>query len=189
MASLAGTPQKPNSQPNPKAAANQRRRFSWAFTTRHHTQHRDGVQLSFKAVVSGEWWVGRIRELGSVLSQCSGRTSENAVKTQVWVAISVYVLVAILKKQLRLDLSLHKTSQILSATSFEKARFHWLFHNTTSTLPIQILPANWICATYEGTVLIQESKTRSPQANRKSKIGTGPRYICYSLAHHKYDIL
>jgi len=48
-------------------------------------------------------------------------TSENAVKTQVWVAISVYVLVAILKKQLRLDLSLHKIVQILSATTFEKS--------------------------------------------------------------------
>ena len=48
-------------------------------------------------------------------------TSENAVKTQVWVAISVYVLVAILKKQLRLDLSLHKILQILSVTIFEKS--------------------------------------------------------------------
>jgi IS4 transposase len=48
-------------------------------------------------------------------------TSENAVKTQVWVAISVYVLVAILKKQLHLDLSLHKILQILSVTSFEKS--------------------------------------------------------------------
>ena len=48
-------------------------------------------------------------------------TSENAVKTQIWVAISVYVLVALLKKQLRLDLSLHKILQILSATTFEKS--------------------------------------------------------------------
>lgn len=47
-------------------------------------------------------------------------TSENAVKTQVWVAIAVYVLVAILKKQLRLDLSLHKILQILSVTVFQK---------------------------------------------------------------------
>src|SRR5579862_7781364 len=47
-------------------------------------------------------------------------TSENAVKTQVWVAIAVYVLVAILKKQLHLDLSLYKTLQILSVTIFEK---------------------------------------------------------------------
>jgi Domain of unknown function (DUF4372)/Transposase DDE domain len=47
-------------------------------------------------------------------------TSENIVKTQVWVAITVYVLVAILKKQLNLDLSLYKILQILSITIFEK---------------------------------------------------------------------
>jgi len=48
-------------------------------------------------------------------------TSENAVKTQVWVAITVYVLVAILKKQLNLDLSLYKILQILNVTIFEKS--------------------------------------------------------------------
>lgn len=47
-------------------------------------------------------------------------TSENAVKTQVWVAIAVYALVAIVKKQLGLDFSLHKILQILSITIFEK---------------------------------------------------------------------
>jgi hypothetical protein len=47
-------------------------------------------------------------------------TSENAVKTQVWVALSVYVLVAIVKKHLGLDLSLYKILQILSVTIFEK---------------------------------------------------------------------
>jgi len=47
-------------------------------------------------------------------------TSENAVKTQVWVALSVYALVAIVKKQLRLDMSLYKILQILSITIFEK---------------------------------------------------------------------
>jgi len=47
-------------------------------------------------------------------------TSENAVKIQVWVALSVYVLVAIVKKQLRLDMSLYKILQILSITIFEK---------------------------------------------------------------------
>ena len=47
-------------------------------------------------------------------------TSENAVKTQVWVAISVYVLVAILKKHFRLELSLYKILQILSVTIFQK---------------------------------------------------------------------
>ena len=47
-------------------------------------------------------------------------TSENAVKTQLWVAITVYVLVAIVKKQSQLDLSLYKILQILSITLFEK---------------------------------------------------------------------
>ncbi len=48
-------------------------------------------------------------------------TSENAVKTQVWIAISVYVLVAIIRKRLHLDLSLYTILQILSVTVFEKA--------------------------------------------------------------------
>jgi hypothetical protein len=47
-------------------------------------------------------------------------TTENAVKTQIWIAISVYVLVAILKKQLNLDSSLYTILQILSVTLFEK---------------------------------------------------------------------
>ncbi|MGA1839426.1 MAG: transposase, partial [bacterium] len=47
-------------------------------------------------------------------------TSENAVKTQIWIAISVYVLVAIIKKRLDLDLSLYTILQILSVTVFEK---------------------------------------------------------------------
>jgi IS4 transposase len=47
-------------------------------------------------------------------------TSENAVRTQIWIAISVYVLVAIIKKRLRLDVSLHTLLQILSLTLFEK---------------------------------------------------------------------
>lgn len=47
-------------------------------------------------------------------------TSENAVKTQIWVAVTVYVLVAIVKKQSQLDLTLYKILQILSITLFEK---------------------------------------------------------------------
>jgi hypothetical protein len=46
--------------------------------------------------------------------------SPNAVKTQIWVAISVYVVLAILRKHLRLDLSLYTISQILSLSLFEK---------------------------------------------------------------------
>jgi len=47
-------------------------------------------------------------------------TTKNAVKTQIWIAISVYVLVAIIKKQLNLDLNLYTILQILSVTLFEK---------------------------------------------------------------------
>jgi hypothetical protein len=46
--------------------------------------------------------------------------TDNAVKIQVWIAISVYVLVAIMKKELKLDRSLHEILQILSVTLFEK---------------------------------------------------------------------
>ena len=47
-------------------------------------------------------------------------TSDNAVKTQIWIAVSVYVLVAIIKKQLNLETSLYTLLQILSVTLFEK---------------------------------------------------------------------
>ena len=47
-------------------------------------------------------------------------TSINAVKTQVWIAISVYVLVAIIKKELKLERSLHEILQIISILLFEK---------------------------------------------------------------------
>ena len=60
-------------------------------------------------------------------------TSENAVKTQVWIAVAVYVLVAIVRKRLNLDLSLHAMLQILSITPFEKTPlFQILTHSETS---------------------------------------------------------
>ena len=51
-------------------------------------------------------------------------TSENAVKTQIWIAVSVYVLVAIVKKRLDLDASLYTLLQTLSVTLFEKMPIH-----------------------------------------------------------------
>jgi hypothetical protein len=48
-------------------------------------------------------------------------TSENAVKTQIWIAVSVYVLVAIVRKRLKLDVSLYTLMQVFSVTVFEKA--------------------------------------------------------------------
>ena len=58
-------------------------------------------------------------------------TSENAVRTQIWIAISVYVLVAIIKKQLKLDPSLHTLRQILSLTLFEKLPLQQVVAETT----------------------------------------------------------
>ena len=54
-------------------------------------------------------------------------TSENAVKSQVWIAVATYVLVAIARKRLKLDLSLHTMLQVLSVTPFEKISFFQLF--------------------------------------------------------------
>ncbi len=50
-------------------------------------------------------------------------TSENAVKTQIWIAISTYVLVAIMKKKLKIELTLYTILQILSISLFEKKPF------------------------------------------------------------------
>lgn len=58
-------------------------------------------------------------------------TSENAVKTQIWIAVSVYVLVAIVKKRMKLDdLSLYTILQILSVTLFEKEQLLQLFEHS-----------------------------------------------------------
>ena len=51
-------------------------------------------------------------------------TSENAVRTQIWIAISTYVLIAIIKKQLRIEHSLSEIQQILSIGLFEKEPLH-----------------------------------------------------------------
>ena len=61
-------------------------------------------------------------------------TSENAVKSQVWIAVATYVLVAIVRKRLRLDLSLHTMLQVLSVTPFEKIPLIQLFSDTEETL-------------------------------------------------------
>ena len=53
-------------------------------------------------------------------------TSENAVKTQIWIGISVYVLVAIIKKRLKLDTSLYTISQILDTALFDKKPLYQL---------------------------------------------------------------
>jgi hypothetical protein len=88
------------------------------FLTNHHTlpaliicalyKSRWQIELFFK-------WIKqhlRIKRFYGV--------SENAVKSQIWIAVSVYVLIAIIKKKLNLDVSLYTLLQILSVTIFEK---------------------------------------------------------------------
>jgi len=54
-------------------------------------------------------------------------TSENAVKTQIWIAVATYALIAILKKELHLDASLYQLLQILSVSVFEKIELRRAF--------------------------------------------------------------
>jgi hypothetical protein len=67
-------------------------------------------------------------------------TTENAVKTQIWIAITVYVLVAIVKKRLNTEASLYTILQILSLTLFEKTPLDQLLKNTETQ--IDSLPTN-----------------------------------------------
>jgi len=68
-------------------------------------------------------------------------TSENAVKTQIWIAVSVYVLVAIVKKKLQLDASLYTLLQILSVTLFEKMPLQQAFP-AGEYIPPEGMPCN-----------------------------------------------
>jgi hypothetical protein len=81
-------------------------------------KHRWKIELFFK-------WIKQHLKIKSFWGQ-----SENAVKTQVWIAISVYVLVAIAKKRLALKQSLYEVLQILSISIFEKMPINQLFQST-----------------------------------------------------------
>jgi hypothetical protein len=63
-------------------------------------------------------------------------TSENAVKTQIWIAVSVYVLVAIIRKRLGLEASLYQILQILSVTLFEKTPILRALHAPDSEMDL-----------------------------------------------------
>jgi len=102
------------------------------FLTNHHTlpalticslyKSRWQVELFFK-------WIKqhlRIKRFYGV--------SENAVKSQIWIAVSVYVLIAIIKKKLNLDISLYTLLQILSVTIFEKMPLQQAFQENGAML-------------------------------------------------------
>ena len=65
-------------------------------------------------------------------------TSENAVRIQIWSAISTYLLVAILKKTLKLDSSLHEILQVISVTPFEKVPINELFGQNGALFHIDV---------------------------------------------------
>jgi hypothetical protein len=79
-----------------------------ALTIAHIYKARWQVELFFK-------WIKQHLRIKAFYG-----TSENAVKTQIWIAVSVYVLVAIVRKRLGLEISLYQILQILSVTLFEK---------------------------------------------------------------------
>ncbi len=78
-------------------------------------KHRWKIELFFK-------WIKQHLKIKSFWGQ-----SENAVKTQVWIAVSIYVLVAIAKKKFMLKQSLYEILQILSISIFEKMPINQLF--------------------------------------------------------------
>ena len=81
-------------------------------------KNRWKIELFFK-------WIKQHLKIKSFWGQ-----SENAVKTQVWIAITVYVLVAIAKKKFKLDQSLYEILQVLSISIFEKIELNQLFEQT-----------------------------------------------------------
>jgi hypothetical protein len=81
-------------------------------------KHRWKIELFFK-------WIKQHLKIKSFWGQ-----SENAVKTQIWIAVSVYVLVAIAKKKFMLKQSLYEILQILSISIFEKIPINQLFQQT-----------------------------------------------------------
>lgn len=63
-------------------------------------------------------------------------TSDNAVKTQIWIAISVYVIISIIKKKLKIECSLYKMLQIFSVSLFERVPLNQLFQEFNLTRDI-----------------------------------------------------
>ena len=84
-------------------------------------KYRWQIELFFK-------WIKQHLQINSFFG-----TSENAVKSQIWIAITVYVLVAIIKKRLNLDISLYTFLQILSVSVFEKVPILQLVTNIDYT--------------------------------------------------------
>lgn len=99
--------------------------------------------LTIAALYKGRWqvelffkWVKQHLRIKRFLG-----TSENAVKTQIWCAVSTYVLIAMVKKELQLDASLYTCLQILSVSIFEKNELSWALQPDRSQREVDT-PAN-----------------------------------------------
>lgn len=89
-----------------------------ALTVAHLYKYRWRVELFFR-------WIKQHLRIKAFFG-----TSSNAVRTQIWIAISIYLLIAIIKKQLNLPLNLYTILQILSISIFEKISISQLFAST-----------------------------------------------------------
>jgi len=102
-----------------------------AITIAEQYRYRWRVEIFFK-------WIKQHLRIKSFYG-----TSENAVKTQIWIAVSAYVMVAIMKKRLKIDLTFYTILQILSITLFEKKPILQAltvdnYRNEIATGPIQL---------------------------------------------------
>ena len=86
-----------------------------------------GVRFTSTLPVTGQQWIKQNLRIKHFFG-----TSDNAVKTQVWIAICIYVLVAIVRKELRLELSLSQILQVLSVNAFEQVPLAELIANAQS---------------------------------------------------------
>lgn len=89
-------------------------------------------------------------------------TSENAVKTQIWIAVSTYVLIAIVKKRLHLPHSLYEILQILSLTMFETTPINQLLTSPTKILDTKDAQFQLSPMKNVGTLLIPLNKNFAP---------------------------
>ena len=95
-----------------------RKRFQ--FLTNHFTLPALTIAQIYKCRWQVEWFFQWIQQ--HLRIKAFFGTSENAVKTQIWIAVSVHVLVAIVRKRLGREATLYQILQILSVTLFEKTR-------------------------------------------------------------------
>ena len=108
------------------------RRYRGNYRTRHFSCWDQFLSMSFAQFSYRE----SLRDIEACLNAQPNKikaflgTSANAVKTQVWIAISVYVLVAIIKKRLNIDLTHYTILQIFSVSLFEKVPIYQLLTGT-----------------------------------------------------------